>query len=79
MSYELHAIYEHGVLRPLTPLELPEATQVVLTLREMSGGSEPSIATDPILGLMADDPDLIDQVVETAMVARELHPFRTND
>jgi predicted DNA-binding antitoxin AbrB/MazE fold protein len=33
MSQEFHAIYEHGILRPLTPLNLPEATEVEVTLR----------------------------------------------
>jgi predicted DNA-binding antitoxin AbrB/MazE fold protein len=33
MSQEFHAIFEHGILRPLTPLNLPEATEVEVTLR----------------------------------------------
>jgi predicted DNA-binding antitoxin AbrB/MazE fold protein len=33
MSQEFHAIYEHGILRPLAPLNLPEATEVEVTLR----------------------------------------------
>ena len=39
-------------------------------------GSVPAAADgDPILGLMADEPDLIDKVVDSAYEARE-HPLR---
>lgn len=34
MSMEFQAIYENGVLRPLTPLNLPESAEVVLRLDE---------------------------------------------
>lgn len=30
MSQECHAIYENGVLRPITPLDLPESAEVAL-------------------------------------------------
>ena len=76
MSQEFHAIYEHGVLRPLTPLNLPESAEVTGTLHEKNGGAARSPATDPLLGLMVDEPELLDEVVEAAMVARERHPLR---
>jgi predicted DNA-binding antitoxin AbrB/MazE fold protein len=79
MSQELPAIYEHGVLRPLTPLDLPESTRVILTLRPTGDGDKPVAPVDPLLGLMADEPELVDQVVEMAMTARESHPLRTGD
>ncbi len=31
---------------------------------------------DPFLGMFADEPEVIDQVVESAMQAREKHPLR---
>jgi hypothetical protein len=34
---------------------------------------------DPFLGLFADIPELMDQIVEEAMVARERYPFRATD
>ena len=34
------------------------------------------IKADPLLGMFADEPEIIDQVVESAMMARELHPLR---
>lgn len=36
MSQEFHAIYENGVLRPITPLNLPESVEVSGTLEETS-------------------------------------------
>jgi predicted DNA-binding antitoxin AbrB/MazE fold protein len=79
MSQELPAIYEHGVLRPLAPIDLPEATPVIITLRPVGNAAEQPAPADPLLGLMADEPELIDQVVEMAMTSRESHPLRTDD
>jgi predicted DNA-binding antitoxin AbrB/MazE fold protein len=76
MDHELHAIYENGMLRPLEPLDLPEAPKVIVTLREASGNQKQCLPSDPLLGLMADEPELLDEVVEAAMVARETHPLR---
>jgi predicted DNA-binding antitoxin AbrB/MazE fold protein len=36
MKRNLKAIYEHGVLRPLEPLDLPERKEVSLTLADES-------------------------------------------
>jgi hypothetical protein len=60
----------------LTPLDLPEAAQVVVTLRESSAAT--GLAADPLIGLMSDDPELVDQVVESAMTARESHSLRAD-
>jgi predicted DNA-binding antitoxin AbrB/MazE fold protein len=76
MVYEFHAIYEGGMLKPLTPLNLPEATEVIVTLREASGNKVQELPADPLLGLMADEPELLDGIVAAAMVARETHPLR---
>ncbi len=40
--------------------------------------AEGAKATDPLLGLMADDPDLVDQVVASAMTAHERDALRTD-
>jgi predicted DNA-binding antitoxin AbrB/MazE fold protein len=77
MSQEFHAIYEHGVLRPLTPLNLPELTEVTVILHT---NKRPQAATrDPLLGLMADESNLLDEVVEDTMASRESQPFRSKD
>lgn len=78
MSQEFRAIYEHGVLRPLTPLSLPESAEVAGVLHQENGAAPQPAAGDPLLGLMADEPGLVDEVVEDAMVARESHPFRVD-
>jgi predicted DNA-binding antitoxin AbrB/MazE fold protein len=79
---EFHAIYENGVLRPLTPLGLPESTEVVATVRPASGREEMNLAQespDPLLGLLADDSALLDEIVEEAMLSRETQPFRISE
>jgi predicted DNA-binding antitoxin AbrB/MazE fold protein len=43
MSQEFDAIYEHGLLRPLTPLNLPESAEVTLVLR--AAGQSPDSTT----------------------------------
>jgi len=77
MSQQFDAIYEHGILRPLTPLNLPEAAAVTLTLQKKDAPQN-GAQTDSLLGLMADEADLMDEIVEEAMIARESHPLRTD-
>jgi predicted DNA-binding antitoxin AbrB/MazE fold protein len=77
MSQEFSAIYEHGILRPLKPLNLPESAVVTGFVQQTNEKSviQPS---DPLKGFMSDEPELIDAIVEEAMTARESHPLRTN-
>jgi predicted DNA-binding antitoxin AbrB/MazE fold protein len=78
MSQEFHAIYEHGVLRPLTPLNLPESAEVTGFVREKSSAA-PIESDDPLMGFMANEAELVDAIVEEAMLARESHPLRAKD
>jgi predicted DNA-binding antitoxin AbrB/MazE fold protein len=73
---EFHAIYENGVLRPLSPLGLPEATEVVATVRPAVQSSEMKAARRSVIGLMSQRADLLDEIVEEAMQARETQPWR---
>jgi predicted DNA-binding antitoxin AbrB/MazE fold protein len=75
MSQEFHAIYEHGILRPLAPLNLPESAAVIGVVRQVSE-MPLSDSNDPLLGLMANEPELVDLVLDEAMQARESHPLR---
>ena len=34
------------------------------------------VANEPFLGMFADEPELIDQIMVSAMTAREAHPLR---
>jgi len=77
MSQEFHAIYENGVLRPLVPLSLPESTEVKGILEEANPISVVNVG-DPILGLLSEQSELLDQIVEEAFLARESQPFRTD-
>jgi hypothetical protein len=54
--------------RQITPEEL---------IRDLvAQADEPAPVKDPFLGLLADEPELIEQIVEEAMTARERYPFR---
>jgi hypothetical protein len=49
-------------------------------IKEMIENLEAFEAVDePLLGMFADDPELIDQVMESAMMAREAHPLRQSN
>ena len=37
------------------------------------------IADDPFFGMFSDEPELVDQVVASAMIAREAHPLRQSN
>ncbi len=76
---EFHAIYENGVLRPLAPLGLPESTEVVATVRLATQIGEKKPVRRSTIGLMSDHADLLDEIVEEAMLARETQPWRVGD
>ena len=78
MAQAFHAIYEKGVLRPITPLNLRESVEVIGTLEETKSDPKDTRPSDPLLGLLANEADLLDAVLEDAMTARERHPFRAH-
>jgi predicted DNA-binding antitoxin AbrB/MazE fold protein len=78
MVQGFQAIYEHGILRPLTPLELPESAEVTGFVQQRVRPVD-AVAADPLIGLMSDEPELVDAIVEEAMIARESHAFRAID
>jgi predicted DNA-binding antitoxin AbrB/MazE fold protein len=39
MIHDIDAIFDHGVLRPIEPLELPEGARVHLRIEEQNGTS----------------------------------------
>jgi hypothetical protein len=59
-----------------TVLNLSAAEKQQLRVLLDQSLAEQTNAADPLLGLMADDADLIDQVVEGAYMARERDPLR---
>ena len=42
MTRQLEAVFEHGVLRPLEPLTLPEMQRVLLTITDVAPTETPS-------------------------------------
>lgn len=44
MNHTVEAIYEQGVLRPLTPVALAESQRVKLVISDPSGGSQRDVA-----------------------------------
>ncbi len=55
-----------------------EEKERLVALLNRPPANESIPAADPLLGLMADESELMDQVVEEAHAARELHPLRTD-
>ncbi len=48
MAEIVRAVYEHGILRPLTPLDLPEHSQVELEVRTIPGTLEPHVLREQV-------------------------------
>jgi predicted DNA-binding antitoxin AbrB/MazE fold protein len=42
MTRQVEAVFEHGVLRPLEPLALPEMQRVLVTITDVPASEEPS-------------------------------------
>ena len=62
-----------------TVAEMTEAEkQRLADLLKPSNGASPT-RSDPTIGLFADDPDLIEQIIQDTYIARETHSFRTGE
>ena len=62
-----------------TVAEMTEAEkQRVADLLKPSNVASPT-QSDPTIGLFADDPELIEQIIQDTYIARETHPFRTGE
>jgi hypothetical protein len=62
-----------------TVAEMTEAEkQRLADLLKPSNGTSPT-RSDPTIGLFADDPELIEQIIQDTYIARETHPFRTGE
>ena len=72
VTHHIEAVYEHGLLRPLTPIAgLSERAHVMVTVEVRENGTN----ADDCLGMFADEPELLDQIVAEAMESRN-HPLR---
>ena len=59
MDQTVTAVYENGILRPLTPLELPDKTKVKLQIEQMPDTDDPVLG---LLGAFSSDKPLIDHI-----------------
>lgn len=55
------------------PLDLPNGTRVEVLVRPLSTADSSSI-----IGLFADDAELLDEIIQQIMVEREMRPLRLN-
>ena len=61
------------------PEEAVQALESVVSLLHRQPDrepDEPESLTDPLLGLFREEPELLDQIVEDALTARETQPLR---
>ncbi len=69
MTKNISAIYENGVFKPLTPVDLPDHTPVVVTPSRVSGTGEGILAS---AGAWADaGPELDDWLAKLAAMRRQ--------
>jgi hypothetical protein len=76
---EIQAVFEDGKLLPLQPLQLNDHEQVDVMVMRKTSDAEGAASDDPLAGLLADDPDLADAIIESAMDARENRQWRATD
>jgi hypothetical protein len=78
------AIFEDGKLVPLAPLALSNHEQVEVTIKRKEEKQEKEVfiarptPENPLRGLFADEPELMDEIVEEAMRIRETRPLRSS-
>jgi len=71
IPYEIDQEYE------LNNLEAVE--KLLETIKHAQKKRASSTKVDSVLGLFADEPDLIDEVTEMALQSREIHPLRPKE
>jgi predicted DNA-binding antitoxin AbrB/MazE fold protein len=78
----VQAIFEDGKLVPLTPVALSDHEQVEVTIKRREEKDEEEFIArptpdNPLLGLFADEPELMDEIIEEAMRLRG-RPLRSS-
>jgi len=69
----------NDVLQSIHDLSATERLAILNVLRTESASRPPSGAAggqNPLVGLLADEPDLADAILQSAMAARETRPLR---
>lgn len=79
MAHRVKAIYEGGVLRPLSPLELPEHSQVEIDIHEVSSAIDRPAHRDQVNQAMIKAGLSLRSVDTTAAAATQLSPERREE
>ncbi|MBI3734229.1 MAG: hypothetical protein HY259_12360 [Chloroflexi bacterium] len=59
--------------------ERKQKSEAELAIEAIEAYVKPPAAADPLVGLFADEPELIDQIMRDIMEARETTPLRAKD
>jgi predicted DNA-binding antitoxin AbrB/MazE fold protein len=79
MAQRITAIYEDGVLRPLSPLELPERSQVEIDIHQVSLATDRSAHRDQVNQAMVKAGLSLPPIDTTAPAATQVSPERREE
>ena len=79
MTHRVTAIYEDGVLRPLSPLELPEHSQVEIDIHQVSLATDRSAHRDQVNQALVKTGLSLPSIDTTARIATQLSPERREE
>ena len=79
MARRVMAIYEGGVLRPLSPLELPEHSQVEIDVHQVSSATDRSAHRDQVNQAMVKAGLSLPPIDTTVPAATQLLPERREE
>jgi predicted DNA-binding antitoxin AbrB/MazE fold protein len=79
MAQRITAIYEDGILRPLSPLELPEHSQVEIDIHQVSSATDRLSHRDQVKQALVKAGLSLPSVDTTAGTATRLSPERREE
>jgi predicted DNA-binding antitoxin AbrB/MazE fold protein len=79
MARRVTAIYEGGVLRPLSPLELPEHSQVEIDINQVASATDRSAHRDPVNQALVKAGLSLPPIDTTPPAATQLSPERREE
>ena len=79
MAQRVTAIYEDGVLRPLSPLELPEHGQVEIDIHQVNSATDRPVHRDQVNQAMVKTGLSLPSIDITAPAATPLSPKRREE
>jgi predicted DNA-binding antitoxin AbrB/MazE fold protein len=79
MAQRITAIYEDGVLRPLSPLKLPEHSQVEIDIRQVCSATDHPAHRDQVNQALVKEGLSLPSIDTTARSATRLSPERREE